>query len=345
MSERSPEPSPAPETSTRKPLPARAARWLGEHVGGALVATFVSLAVGAGAAWLFTRGESVSEQVDDVRAGLQAEGFEVEYQELELHQGGPSHMFVASRPAEPAVSDEVRIYDEVDGSLELELEYLPEFTFTDTPDQPQGAAFQSREVADIDRDGQSEILGSYETNLAGEEYQRVPVLIVRRGEGGYEATPLLDTASFDAQASEGLSTAGFGPADGPRSTTVWASDFGLDEENLFSPVRATLVTSFRGELAADAEAILPIEARGTGVTPAQTMQVRFWGVQIAGGEPQVTPQCVREPEGDDVAQPVAVPAALEQTDALLGRELARAMTNAGIGLGDFVDGSCLDPPA
>ena len=83
----------------------------------------------------------------------------------------------------------MRIYDDVDGSLELQLTYRPDVAQPPPPGTPIPTAFQLRTIADIDGDGQDEILGSYEANLAGEEYQRVPVLIARESGKGYLVTP------------------------------------------------------------------------------------------------------------------------------------------------------------
>jgi hypothetical protein len=326
-------------TEPRKPFRVRAARWMGEHVAGAIVGTLVSLALGAGVAWLFTRADSVAERVDEVRAGLQADGFEVEYRELELHQGDPSHLFVASKPAEN-VSDEVRIYDVVDGSLELELDYRPEVVFTDSSDEPVGTAFESRAVVDIDGDGQSEILGSYEANLAGAEYQRVPVLVARGSAGGYEVTPLIAAASFDRDVTADLPTVDFGPTDGEQAKTVWVSDFALDDENVFSPVRATLVTRVVAEASPGSTLALSIEPRD-GALP---LTVRFWALEMLGGTPRVTPNCILGLEDIDAAQPLAVSAGAEETEALFGKKLFDAMSASDLALGTYLDGGCGDPP-
>ena len=41
-------------------------------------------------------GKTAAEQVDGIRATMQEEGFKVEYREVQLHQGAPSHLFIAS---------------------------------------------------------------------------------------------------------------------------------------------------------------------------------------------------------------------------------------------------------
>jgi hypothetical protein len=40
-----------------------------------------------------------------------------------------------------------------------------------------------------------------------------------------------------------------------------------------------------------------------------------------------------------------VRAGLKDTEALLGKSLADAMTDAGVALGDFIDGSCVEQAA
>ena len=292
-------------------------------------------------------GEGVAEQVDDIRAELQAEGLKVAYRDLQLHQGKPSHLFIASKvDAQDPTSDEVRIYDAVDGALELQLSYRPEVTQVTAASAEAGApifmalAFQLRTIADIDDDGQKEILGSYDANLAGEEYQRVPVLIARESGEGYLVTPLLPTASFERQVTAGLFRFDFGPAGGERSPTAWASDLLLDTRNLFWPQRPTLVTRVVGGARRDSELTLEVEARESGATASLPLYVRFWGVEMLGPTPQVIPLCLRS--AGVLPQPLAVRAGSDDTEALLGKPLADAMTGAGVQLGEFIDGHCFE---
>ncbi len=232
--------------------------------------------------------------------------------------------------------------------LELQLSYRPEVT------QDGGArgggdptfmalAFQLRTIADIDDDGQKEILGSYDANLAGEEFQRVPVLIARESGEGYLVTPLLPTASFERQVTAGLSTFDFGPAGEERSPTVWASDLLLDTRNLFWPQRPTLVTRVVGGAPRDSELTLEVEAREPGAPASLPLNIRFWGVEMLGPTPQVSPLCVRSIGA--FPQPLVVRAGLKDTEALLGKSLAGAMTDAGVELGDFIDGNCVEQAA
>ena len=96
-----------------------------------------------------------------------------------------------------------RIYDEVDGSLELQLTYRPEVTQIPPTETPIATAFRLDTIADIDGDGQDEVLGSYEANLTGTEYQRVPVLIARESGEGYLVTPLLPRRRWSDRSPRG----------------------------------------------------------------------------------------------------------------------------------------------
>ena len=289
-------------------------------------------------------GKTAAEQVDEIRATLQAEGFKVEYREVDLHQGAPSHLFIAAnldgRGARTA-SDEVRIYDEVDGSLELALTYRPEVTQIPPTETPIATAFRLDEIADIDGDGQDEIFGSYEANLAGAEYQRVPVVIARESGEGYLVTPLLPAASLERQVTAGLPKFGFGPVGEQGSPAVWASALALDTRNLFSPVRDTVVSRVVDPGRGDPALTLDVEPAGAaGPLP---VHLRFWAVEMLGPAPQVTPLCVRS--AGVVPEPLPVHADADDSEALLGKPLARAMTSADLELGDFIDGQCAEPAA
>lgn len=61
-------------------------------------------------------------------------------------------------------SDEVRIYDEIDGSLELAFRFRPELATPDTSwvvGEPIPYAFVLRSLQDLDRDGRDELVGGY----------------------------------------------------------------------------------------------------------------------------------------------------------------------------------------
>jgi hypothetical protein len=290
-------------------------------------------------------GGSIGEQVDGIRAELQADGFEVRYRELELHPGPPSHLFIASKLTAQdarATSDEVRIYDPVDRSLELQLTYRPEVrelgSNAATPNASLAAAFQPRTVADIDGDGQDEILGVYEANQAGEEFQRVPVLIARETGEGYRVTPMLALASFDRGVTAGLPAFEFGPAGGQVAPTLWVSDLALDTRARFSTELTTLATVVVGAAAKGSGLSLEVAARAPGAPGPFPRTIRFWGIEMDGSTPSVTPLCVRG--AGPVPQPLVVRADPGDTEALVGKPLAGAMADAGLVLGRFSDGQC-----
>ena len=309
-----------------------------------LVAVAVIVAVAIIASGDGSSGDDtpVAEQVDDIRASLQQEGFKVGYSRLELHQGAPSHLFIATELDQGGArskSDEVRIYDDVEGSLELQLTYLPEVTQPEPPQTPVMTAFQLRTVTDIDGDGQSEVLGSYESNLSGEEYQRVPVLIARESGEGYLVTPLLTVSSFERQVTAGLPTFDFGPAGEQRLPTAWASEFALDTRNLYSPVRATLVT--RVVALGHEDPVLTLNVEPPDSSP---IAVRFWGIEMQGPTPVVTPLCVFSGDAP-VPDPLPMRASPARIETLLGKPLADALKDADLVVGDYIDRNCVEPPA
>ena len=292
-------------------------------------------------------GGSIGEQVDGIRADLQADGFEVGYRELDLHPGPPSHLFIASKfnaQDVRATSDEVRIYDQVDRSLELQLAYRPEVREAaqngSGPGPSLNAAFQVRTVTDIDGDGQDEILGVYETNQAGEEFQRVPVLIARESGEGYLVTPILAVASFDRGVTTGLPAFEFGPAGGQVAPTLWVSDLALDTRARFSTELTTLATTVVGAAPKGSGLSLEVAAREPGSAPSFPRTIRFWGIEMDGSTPSVTPLCVMS--AGPVPQPLVVRADPGDTEALVDKPLADAMAAAGLALGRFVDGRCLE---
>jgi len=290
--------------------------WRGDRIALAAGLGCAAALATAGVVWA-TAGFStpstptVAEQVDAIRAGLRRDGARVTYRRLRLHQGPPSHVFVAAAPSRSA---ELRIYDDVRGSLERRLAFRPD-VHVPPAGRAVAAAFRVESVRDLDGDGQREILGVYETNPAGAEYQRVPVLISRSsGTARYAIAPLLPVAAL-GRAAAGLPALRFGSAD-----VVWVADLALDPGRRFVPGQATLAT----------RVVLPRgDPHGLAVTVRGRVprHVRFWALE---GTPT---RCVR-----------GGPRTLElASDDVLGEPLADAMAAAGLAVGDYVDGRCLEP--
>jgi hypothetical protein len=289
-------------------LAALAVERRGDRVGIAATACAAVALAATGAIWATSgfstpQQPSLAAQVDRIRADLRASGAKVAYRRLRLHQGAASHVFVVSRPGR---SDEVRIYDAAGGALRRRLAFRPEIRFPES-ERTFPTRFVIRTVRDLDGDGQREILAHWEANLAGEEFQRAPVLVSRSsGSGRYAVRPLLPVQSL-REAADGLPALRFNSAD-----VVWVSDYALDEEH-FVPGAATLATRTVGP-----------DPHGLGLTVAHRFPptVRFW--DLGRGRAR----CVR-----------GGPRRVADTPSL-GKGLADAMADAGLFVGEYVDGIC-----
>ena len=343
----SPEPdgaSPASQASQAAPAPhaspawpRRAGSFLFQNVFRTALTALVGIGVAAGVVYL-TRDEPVGDQVDEVRAELRGQGKEVEYRELQLGQSGPSHLFVVTTPSDRTgevapKADEVRIYDERGGSLEQTLSYRPVMRFAGVNQRPVGAAFELLTVRDIDGDGQKELLASYETNAAGSEFQRLPVLVSRRSaDADYDVSPLLAVGSMPREATAGLTMFRLTAPGGANSRAAWVADFLLETGRLPLRRRSILVASV---LAPDDAPVPPLAVT---VPDALPKMVRFWEVDMEGGAPAVTPMCIRtEVEG---AASLELGERFSEIHALL-RESLRQVAESGA-LGQLVDGNCVE---
>jgi hypothetical protein len=270
--------------------------------GVALAATGV---IWATAGFSTPQQPSLGTQVDRIRADLRAGGAKVVYRRLRLHQSATSHLFVTSAPDR---SDEVRVYDAVDGALRRRLAFRPEVRFPES-ERTYPTRFVIRAVRDLDGDGQREILAHWEANQAGEERQRAPVLLSRSSRTGrYTVRPLLPVPTL-RETADGLPALRFDSVD-----VVWVSDYGLDEEH-FVPGSATLATRTVGS-----------DPHHLGVTVAHRLPptVRFWDLGRARA------RCVRGGRRRVADTPS------------LGKGLADAMADAGLFVGDYVDGRCVE---
>jgi hypothetical protein len=269
------------------------------------VALAATCAIWATSGFSTPQQPSLGTQVDRIRADLRAGGAKVVYRRLRLHQGAASHVFVTSAPGR---SDEVRVYDAVDGTLRRRLAFRPEIRFPES-ERTSPTRFVIRTVRDLDGDGQREILAHWEANLAGEEFQRAPVLLSRSSKSGrYAVRPLLPVLML-REAADGLPALRFNSVD-----VVWVSDYGLDEEH-FVPGAATLATRTVGS-----------DPHGLGVMVVHRFPptVRFWDLDRGRA------RCVRGGRRRVADTPS------------LGKGLADAMADAGLFVGDYIDGRCVE---
>jgi hypothetical protein len=315
-------------------------------------------AVGAAAAISLTAGFSkpapvpVSEQVAALRATLTRAGYDVAYRQLSLAEGKPVHLLVLTRRprsvlSAPPVSDEVRLYGLTGGKLHQLLAYRPRVIpygvdnrGRRTPVGPHPGRFHVVSVVDINGDGQREVVGSWDLNLAGIEHQRLAVMLWRApASGRYTITPLLSAAPLGL-AADGLDTFNFGPP-GSVAPAVWALTMRLDTDELFVPEAATLASTVPMPEADPWKLIFRVGVAPAGKrAPSFVLGVRLWRIDVGDtGRPRVRPLC---PLG---GQPNLGPFSIAVTNSpalLLGAPLARAITTAGIGVGELIRGQCLE---
>jgi hypothetical protein len=315
---------------------------------GCVAALGVAGAVWLGAGFSTPQQASIGAQVDDVRAQLRRDGFQVAYRKLRLHQGGSSRLFVltpgpARERRSGRASDELLLYDAVHGKLRRALAFRPQLG---EPGASAGAAYPASfhiwSVRDIDGDGQQEVLASYETNMAGAEYQRVPIMLTRQvATGRYSITPVLAVRALGPAASSGLPTYTFGPVGGARAESVWVGELALDAGRLFAPEHTILATSVVMAPGNDPRRLaLTVEPGAAGGRRAVGIptHVRFWDLDLRGARPVARPLCLLG-TGRTV---VRVAARMLDSRAFLGRALSDAMHAAQVGLGELIDGRCVD---
>ncbi len=80
--------------------------------------------------------------------------------------------------------------------------------------------------------------------MAGEEFQRVPVLIAHASTANrYVVTPLLRASALDPAARAGLPTYRFATGAGPAAPSAWVGDLAVDDGHVFLPDGVTLATT------------------------------------------------------------------------------------------------------
>jgi hypothetical protein len=188
--------------------------WWRPHFSTAAIATaiLVIALIGASVGWLADRSDDkappVPEQLDDVVAAANTKGQYPALQREGRFRSGraKSYLFVLRDNEvrrggippefESPPSDEVRIYDEIDGRLTAAFRFHPQ-NFGAIEQGPEGNApgfgFRLIDIVDLDRDGVSEILGAFDRLTFASGPFPVPVLISWDDEAStYRLEPLLD---------------------------------------------------------------------------------------------------------------------------------------------------------
>ena len=283
---------------------------------------------------------SIASQVDHIRDDLRAKGYTVTYRQLALHPSETPHLFIVSerrREKSSDASDQVLLYDSEHGILERKLDFRPRITLPDAG-VVTASAFSLMSVHDIDGNGHKELVGSWDTNQAGLEYQRVPVIVSRGSEGLYNVTPLMTRASLDDSPTNGLATYGFAPPRRGPAATVWVSDLSLDTKRAFLPREGTLITSVVARGAEDtfAVTVVPADAFGRRV-PGIPRVIRFWTLDLSGAAPRTRALCLLNPPTRPIPR-LPVRGIHFGNASYLTQPLASAMRAAGLALGDWHDG-------
>jgi hypothetical protein len=199
----------------------------------------VAAAVGATTGFVLDRGDPppLTAQLDDIVARADDEGqYPADRRTVQLHPGSPSsYVFVlrdeSDRPGgiprefSSPPSDEIRVYDAVDGRLDLRMRFHPQNhgQVTQEPDgDAPGFRFRILDIDDINTDGTVEILASFERLTYATGALPVPVVISwDRGEESYAIHPLL-ARHPRLRVSHDLSPAAY---DGYRKPTLIQDQF------------------------------------------------------------------------------------------------------------------------
>jgi hypothetical protein len=151
----------------------------------AVVLVFLLATVGPDA-YKKLRGEdpSVPAQLKAIRGAAAAENLHVVAdRRVHLRSGVDSRLMVLRDDRRHGTqSDEVRVYDELSGALQMMYAFQPD---------RGGYVFRADRVGDLDGDGRPEVVGSYTSSHKGTTL-RVPLAISYRGPDlGYRASSLI----------------------------------------------------------------------------------------------------------------------------------------------------------
>ena len=150
-------------------------------------------------------------------------------------------------------------------------------------------------------------------------------------------TPLLRASALDPAARAGLPTYRFATGAGPAAPSAWVGDVArLDDGRVFLPDGVTLATTVVPQNRPSRVFDLGVAPPGAGFA----FHVRFWRLVTDGGRARLRPLCRRDTRAV-VVRSRGVD--LGFLDLPAGRaRLASAMTAAGVHLGEFDQGRCLE---
>lgn len=148
------------------------------------------------AAWkaVFPDAPPMSEQIAQLRAAAASDRRHPAFSwRGDLHGDGAQSLIMVLRaneyrPSDPdskARSDELAVFDRIDGRLRQRFRFQPQRLFDKTP-----YLFRLAEIRDVDRDGRPEFLGAYDNAPDGGLTMPL-VLQWRANERGYKMSPLL----------------------------------------------------------------------------------------------------------------------------------------------------------
>jgi hypothetical protein len=316
----------------------RPARWLGENVGKAALTALVGLGV-AGAVTFLGKDPSIPEQLDEIRAEVSSQGYTVRTQKkLRFRTASPAYLFVLQPPR--GRTDELRVYNEEEGELELAYRFAPRGRVgSQTPFG--GLRFSLIDSFDFGDDGRLEVIGSYDYAFLGGPL-RVPVSlawdeVARR----YQLAPLIRRPPQ------------IDPTTIPGPLAKRAYSNGVDLRTAGGGFRAwgvrsiAIVRSHRFEQAPESSVLL--SGLPASNTRLRFVQVNPWMFRFKGARPEVFRWCFQGPTarnhgvittavGDEET-------ALRRTWERVRREDQRARSGLAFGrptmIGAVVGGSCL----
>ncbi|HEX8743945.1 MAG TPA: hypothetical protein VF712_12500 [Thermoleophilaceae bacterium] len=267
-------------------------------------ATFAALIILAAASLgaliglLVVNGEddppAIAAQLDDVVAKADDAGqYPAVQRAARLHPGASgSHLLVlrdqSQRPggiphelASPP-SDEIRVYDDVDGRLELRIRFHPQ-NFGEVQQGPDGDApgyqFRLLSIADLDKNGTAEILGSFDRISNASGPFPLPVLISWDEDVSRYRMDALFTQPPDLRVPRGLPAAAL---DGYRKPSVVRDQFSDTELTGYPADVVEVRQALRGPV------VLAGYAEQSPVGFSGRYEAKGWFLDLKGGAPRLT---------------------------------------------------------
>ena len=144
----------------------RVAAWIGEHAAAAIIATLVTLGVTGLVVHLVgghTTPQPVPDQWQEIRSAIAREGWEIKLvREADLRGTGEESTLLGLHSRSSACtgpnaspSDQVRIYDDINGSLDRT------FMFEPAARGCHGWDYQAVAIADLSESGRGDVIGEF----------------------------------------------------------------------------------------------------------------------------------------------------------------------------------------